>query len=64
MKLEITYDETKDKFYFDRDDGTLETFYGTYAACERLNELYNDYKISLEIINQVLNSDFGLTVEI
>ena len=64
MKVKITYDETKDKFYFDYDNGTLETFYGTYVAYERLRELYNDYKISEGILNQVLNSNFGLTVEI
>lgn len=64
MKLKITYDKTKDKFYFDYDDGTLETFYGTYATYERLIELYNDYTIPEGILNQVLNSDFGLTVEI
>lgn len=37
MKLKITFDKTKDKFYFDYDDGTLETFYGLYAATEELN---------------------------
>lgn len=37
MKLKITYDKAKDKFYFDYDDGTLETFYGLYAANENLN---------------------------
>ena len=37
MKLKITYDNDKDKFYFDYDDGTLETFYGLYAAIENLH---------------------------
>lgn len=37
MKFKITYDNDKDKFYFDYDDGTLETFYGLYAAIEELN---------------------------
>lgn len=37
MKLKISYDNAKDKFYFDYDDGTLETFYGLYAATEELN---------------------------
>lgn len=37
MKLKITYDNAKDKFYFNYDDGTLETFYGLYAAIEELN---------------------------
>ena len=64
MKLLIEYDNDKDKFYFTFDNKTLETFYGTYAACERLNELLHDYTISEGILNQVLNSDFGLTVEI
>lgn len=36
MKLKISYDNSKDKFYFDYDDGTLETFYGLYAAIENL----------------------------
>lgn len=36
MKLKITYDNAKDKFYFDYDDGTLKTFYGLYAAIEEL----------------------------
>ena len=36
MKLKITYDDAKDKFYFDYADGTLETFYGLYAAIENL----------------------------
>lgn len=37
MKLKISYDNSKDKFYFDYDDGTLETFYGLYAATENLH---------------------------
>ena len=37
MKLKISYDNAKDKFYFDYDDGTLETFYGLYAAIENLH---------------------------
>lgn len=32
MKITITYDKSKDKFYFDFDDKTLETFYGFFAA--------------------------------
>lgn len=28
MKITITYDKSKDKFYFDFGDKTLETFYG------------------------------------
>lgn len=35
MKITITYDKSKDKFYFDYDNRTLETFYGFYAACEK-----------------------------
>lgn len=30
MKILIEYDIDKDKFYFDYDDGTLETFYGLF----------------------------------
>lgn len=41
MKLKITYDNDKDKFYFDYDDGTLETFYGLYAAIEALTNIFN-----------------------
>lgn len=37
MKLKISYDNSKDKFYFDYDNGTLETFYGLYAAIENLH---------------------------
>lgn len=37
MKLKITYDNAKGKFYFDYDNETLKTFYGLYAAAEELN---------------------------
>ena len=65
MKLKITYDTSKDKFYFDYDDGTLETFYGLYVACERLCELlHNEFTMAESILDQVQNSDFGITIEI
>ena len=51
MKLKITYDNAKDKFYFDYKDGTLETFYGLYAAIENLRIQTN---LSYETCEQLL----------
>lgn len=65
MKLKITYDKAKDKFYFDYNNGTLETFYGFYTAIEKLNKLlHNNFTMAESILDQVQNNDFGITTEV
>ena len=63
MKLKISYDNDKDKFYFDYDDGTLETFYGLYAAIENLH-----YKTTMSYSNceklLINNCDEILEIEV
>lgn len=71
MKLKITYDNDKDKFYFDYDDGTLETFYGFYAAIEALSKIIsqrtlcyaNPRTLAQDYINTVFN-DSLLEIEV
>lgn len=65
MKLKISYDNSKDKFYFDYNDGTLKTFYGLYAAIEALNEIIsqrtlcyaNPRTLAANYINNVFNNN-------
>lgn len=65
MKLKITYDKAKDKFYFDYNNGTLETFYGFYATTEKLNKLlHNNFTMAESILDQVQNNDFEIAIEV
>lgn len=65
MKILIEYDNDKDKFYFNFDGFETETFYGFYAACEKLNGiLHDDYTRAEQILDQVQNSDFGIIIEV
>ena len=63
MKLKISYDNAKDKFYFDYDDGTLETFYGLYAAIENLHfKTTMDYSTCEKLL--INNCDDYIEIEI
>lgn len=65
MKITITYDKSKDKFYFDYDNGTLVTFYGFFAACEKLcGLLHNDYASAEHILDQIQNNNSKITIEV
>lgn len=65
MKITITYDKSKDKFYFNFGDKTLETFYGFFAACEKLcGLLHNEFTMAESILDQVQNNNFGITIEV
>lgn len=63
MKLKISYDNSKDKFYFDYDNGTLETFYGLYAAIENLHyKTTMDYSTCEKLL--INNCDETLEIEV
>lgn len=63
MKLKISYDTSKDKFYFDYDDGTLETFYGLYAAIENLHyKTTMDYSTCEKLL--INNCDDFIEIEV
>ena len=63
MKLKISYDNAKDKFYFDYDDGTLETFYGLYAAIENLHyKTTMDYSTCEKLL--INNCDDCIEIEV
>ena len=70
MKLKINFDSAKDKFYFDFEDGTLSTCYGTYAAVETLEEIFNrrvlcyvnKNALAIDYINKAINDKVEIEV--
>lgn len=64
MKLQIDYDNIKDKYYFNFDGFETKTFYGFYAAREELYELLHNYTSAEQIIDQVQNSEYEILIEV
>ena len=55
--------KSTDKFYFDYDNGTLETFYGLYAAIENLHyKTTMDYSTCEKLL--INNCDDFIEIEV